>query len=113
MYVHQVTLITGRTKDIGLAAATALAGAKARVLILAEKEDEGDDALQHIRTHCRESGNGTEPDVAYLECNFASLTDVKRVADAICAQESRLDIVRIHLRHTSLLPHESLHTFRS
>ncbi|KAI0743473.1 hypothetical protein C8Q80DRAFT_1181383 [Daedaleopsis nitida] len=93
----KVALVTGGATDVGFEVAKALARANARVLVLAEKEhlEQAADALEQIRQHCLNQSRGhAHLDVVSMECDFASLKDVKRVADAVCQQESRLDIVR-------------------
>ncbi|KAI0703382.1 hypothetical protein C8T65DRAFT_655050 [Cerioporus squamosus] len=89
----KVALVTGGTYDVGLEVATALARAKARVVILSPIEDSALDALEHIRQHCQDKDEHPRPDVNAVECNLASLEDVKRVGDEICRREQRLDIV--------------------
>ena len=90
--------MTGGTVDIGLEVTKALASAGARVVIVVDKADNSEVSIEQIRQHCRENVNRPrEPHIACFECEFDSLADVKRVGDAICHQESRLDIVRILL----------------
>ncbi len=86
-------MITGGTQGKGFEIAKALAYARARVLILARDEDRPDIALLQIKRHCRVHEKFV-PDVKFIGCDLASLSDVRRVGDELCAQETRLDMVR-------------------
>ncbi|KAI1794103.1 NAD(P)-binding protein [Ganoderma leucocontextum] len=88
----KVALITGGTQGKGFEIAKAFAYARARVLILARDGDRPDIALLQIKRHCRVHEKFV-PDVKFVECDLASLSDVRRVGDQLCEQESRLDMV--------------------
>ena len=88
----QVALITGGTQGKGFEIAKALAYTKARVLILARDVDRPDIALLQIKRYCRVHEKFA-PDMKFIECDLARLSDVRRVGDELCEQESRLDLV--------------------
>lgn len=85
-------MITGGTQGKGFEIAKALACAKARVLILARDVDRPDIALLQVKRHCRIHEKFV-PDVRFIQCDLARLSDVRRVGDELCEQESRLDMV--------------------
>ncbi|KAI0358401.1 NAD(P)-binding protein [Trametes cingulata] len=88
----KTALITGGTTGVGLEVAKVLACKGARTLVLARREDSPDDALEDIRTYCKDN-NAREPELAFVECDLANLAEVKRIGDEICSKEKRLDIL--------------------
>ncbi|KAI0628768.1 hypothetical protein C8Q77DRAFT_1161799 [Trametes polyzona] len=83
----RTALVTGGTQGIGYEVSRALALAGARVLLLSRKVDNGEKAVAAIKSQ------SPAADVEFIECDLGDLTNVKAVADHICADESRLDIV--------------------
>jgi NAD(P)-dependent dehydrogenase (short-subunit alcohol dehydrogenase family) len=69
----RTVLVTGATSGLGLAAATALAGAGARVLLTARDPERGKAALARVR---RDGGPGAE----LVELDLADLDSVRRAA---------------------------------
>jgi NAD(P)-dependent dehydrogenase (short-subunit alcohol dehydrogenase family) len=83
----KVTLITGGTSGIGKAAATALAGMGATVVITGRNEERGKRALQEIR---EESGNDG------VELILADLTvqdEVRRLAEELRERHKQLEVL--------------------
>ena len=83
----RVVLITGGTAGIGKAAATALAGRGAEVVVTGRDRERGEGALQDIR---RESGNG---EVSLLLADLAVQAEVRRLAKEFEASHERLDVL--------------------
>ncbi|KAI0333141.1 NAD-binding protein [Cubamyces sp. BRFM 1775] len=83
----RTALVTGGTKGIGYETVRALALAHARVLILARSTELGQKAVTTIK---QESSSA---DVEFIQCDLADLAMVKQVADKICKDEARMDIV--------------------
>jgi len=83
----KVVLITGGTSGIGKAAATALAGMGATVVITGRNEERGKRALQEIR---KESGNDG------VELILADLTvqdEVRRLAEELRERHNQLEVL--------------------
>ncbi|KAH9890518.1 NAD-binding protein [Cubamyces lactineus] len=83
----RTALVTGGTKGIGYETVRALALAHARVLILARSTELGQKAVATIK---REDSTAN---VEFIQCDLGDLAAVKQVADKICKDETRLDIV--------------------
>ena len=83
----KVVLITGGTSGIGKAAATALAGMGAHVVIAGRNEERGKQALQEIR---EESGNDG---VELMLANLAVQDEVRRLAEEFRERYDRLDVL--------------------
>ncbi|KAI0675278.1 hypothetical protein C8Q78DRAFT_1067076 [Trametes maxima] len=88
----QTVLITGATSGVGLEAAKVLASKHARVLVLAQRQDDPDSTLEDTRQFCIQAGH-PRPDVRLVECDLEDLEAVKRVGDELCNLEDRLDIL--------------------
>jgi NAD(P)-dependent dehydrogenase (short-subunit alcohol dehydrogenase family) len=83
----KVVLITGGTSGIGKAAATALAGMGAHVVITGRNEERGKQALQEIR---EESGN---EGVELMLADLAVQAEVQRLAEEFRERHDRLDVL--------------------
>jgi len=83
----KVVLITGGTSGIGRAAATALAGMGAEVVVTGRNKEKGEEALGEIR---RESGN---EEVSLLLADLAVQAEVRRLAEAVRERHDRLDVL--------------------
>jgi retinol dehydrogenase-14 len=81
----KVVLITGGTSGIGKAAATALAGMGANVVITGRNEERGKQALQEIR---QESGNDG---VELILADLAVQDEVRRLSEEFRKRHGRLD----------------------
>lgn len=68
----------------------ALALAKARVIMVNRKEDQGDEAVSKIK----KESNG-EANIEWIDCDLGNLKQVKEVFDGIRKKEQQLDIVRL------------------
>jgi NAD(P)-dependent dehydrogenase (short-subunit alcohol dehydrogenase family) len=74
---HNVCLITGATDGIGKAAAAALAQQGARLLIHGRDPDKGARAVAELKSRSQNQ------DVEFLQGDFSSLADVRRLAAAV------------------------------
>ena len=83
----KVVLITGGTSGIGKAAAKALAGMGAEVVVAGRNRQKGEGALQEIRS---ESGNNR---VSLLLADLAAQAEVRRLAKEFRASHARLDVL--------------------
>ena len=83
----KVVLITGGTSGIGKAAAKALAGMGAEVVVTGRNRQKGEGALQEIRS---ESGNNR---VSLLLADLAAQSEVRRLAKEFRASHGRLDVL--------------------
>jgi retinol dehydrogenase-14 len=83
----KAVLITGGTSGIGKAAATALAGMGANVVITGRNGERGDRALQEIR---EESGN---EGVEVMLADLAVQAEVRRLAEEFRERHDRLDVL--------------------
>jgi NAD(P)-dependent dehydrogenase (short-subunit alcohol dehydrogenase family) len=83
----KVVLITGGTSGIGKAAATALAGMGANVVITGRNEERGKHALQEIR---EESGN---EGVELMLADLAVQDEVRHLAEEFRERYDRLDVL--------------------
>ena len=83
----KAVLITGGTSGIGKAAATALAGMGANVIITGRNEERGNRALQEIR---EESGNER---VEVMLADLAVQAEVRRLAEEFKERHDRLDVL--------------------
>ena len=82
--------MTGGTQGIGFEVAKALAVSRARVLLLARKEENGEAAVESIK---KDTSGGAN--IEFVPIDLGSLKNVREVADKIREQESRLDIVKL------------------
>jgi NAD(P)-dependent dehydrogenase (short-subunit alcohol dehydrogenase family) len=80
-------LVTGATDGLGRGVAARLAADGARVLVHGRSPARIDDTIEEIR---RTTGN--ESSRGYL-ADFASLAEVRRLADEVRANEARLDVL--------------------
>jgi NAD(P)-dependent dehydrogenase (short-subunit alcohol dehydrogenase family) len=80
-------LITGGTSGIGKAAATALAGLGAEVVVTGRDKEKGEGVVEEIR---RESGNDR---VSLLLADLAVQAEVRRLAKEFEASHDRLDVL--------------------
>jgi NAD(P)-dependent dehydrogenase (short-subunit alcohol dehydrogenase family) len=83
----KVVLITGGTSGIGKAAAKALAGMGAEVVVTGRNRQKGEGALQEIRS---KSGNNR---VSLLLADLATQSEVRRLAKEFRASHDRLDVL--------------------
>lgn len=83
----QTILITGATRGIGYAAASALAGMGATVIVHGRDPARVEQARSNI---ARSSGNGT---IRGIVADLASLEDVRRLASDVAGSSDRLDVL--------------------
>jgi len=83
----KVGLVTGATDGIGKEAALALARRGARVLVHGRDSEKGRAVVEAI---ARATGNG---DVDYLHADFASLGQVRELAEHVERRTGRLDVL--------------------
>jgi len=82
---EQAILITGATDGLGQAVAADLAGQGAALLLHGRNPERGQQTLEEIR---RRTGNDK---LTYYNADFASLADVRRLAERVTADHDRLD----------------------
>jgi NAD(P)-dependent dehydrogenase (short-subunit alcohol dehydrogenase family) len=82
----KVCLITGGTDGIGEAAAYGLALQGARLLVHGRDPDKGTRAVADLRAR---SGN---PAIEFLQADFGSLAEVRRLAAAVLERTPRIDV---------------------
>jgi NAD(P)-dependent dehydrogenase (short-subunit alcohol dehydrogenase family) len=82
-----VCLITGATDGIGKEAACALAQQGARLLIQGRDPDKGVRAVAELKLR---SGSTA---IEFLQCDFSSLADVRRLAAAVLERTAQIDIL--------------------
>ncbi|OCH95136.1 NAD(P)-binding protein [Obba rivulosa] len=87
----RTAVVTGGTAGIGYEVARALALAHARVLLIAQTGEHGEDAVAKIKAD--QSTSGPMVDVTFVQCDLGNAHDVQRVADRIREQEGRLDLL--------------------
>jgi NAD(P)-dependent dehydrogenase (short-subunit alcohol dehydrogenase family) len=84
---QQTILITGATDGLGRAVAGELAAAGATVLLHARDQGRGEETIAAIRD---ESAND---DLHLLLADFASLEQVRRLAQQVSGEHDRLDVI--------------------
>jgi NAD(P)-dependent dehydrogenase (short-subunit alcohol dehydrogenase family) len=83
--VGKTALVTGSTDGVGRVVAHRLGAAGARVLVHGRDPDRGESVVKEIR------GEGGTAE--FLSADFRSLAEVRRLADTVQAQDTRLDIL--------------------
>ncbi len=83
---NPTVLITGATDGVGKAAATRLAASGARVLLHGRSADKGRNTLRDIQ---QETARGAE----YYRADFASLDEVRRLAQDVTTAHGRIDVL--------------------
>jgi len=83
----KTVVITGANTGIGKAAATAIAGMGARLIITARNPDKGQAALEEIK-----AASGSET-VELLLADFSELAQVRRLAEQILERCPKLDVL--------------------
>src|SRR5882672_1730927 len=84
---NKVCVITGGTDGIGKAAAYGLAVQGARLLVHGRDPYKGVRAVAELKTR---SGN---PDIEFLQADFSSLADVRRLAAVLMERAPRIDVL--------------------
>lgn len=97
----KVCLVTGATRGIGLEAAKALASQGATVVLVGRDTSRIESSLAHVRQAAPDAR------VEGLQADFASLRDVRGLAEAFKARYSRLDVL---LNNAGLVLHERQRT---
>ena len=82
---RKIALITGSTDGLGRAVARALAASGFQVLIHGRDTRRGEDLVREI------SGRGGS--ASFLRADFASLAEVRALADTVCRQHDRLHLL--------------------
>jgi retinol dehydrogenase 12 len=83
----KVCVITGGTDGIGKAAAYGLAVQGAKLLVHGRDPDKGARAVAELKAH---SGS---PEIEFLQADFSSLADVRRLAAAVMERTPRVDVL--------------------
>ena len=84
---NKVCVITGGTDGIGKAAAYGLAMQGARLLVHGRDPDKGAKAVEELKAR---SGN---PAIEFLQADFSSLEEVRRLAAAVIERTPRVDVL--------------------
>ena len=82
-----VCVITGGTDGIGKAAAYGLAVQGARLLVHGRDPDKGARAVAELK------GRSGNPAIEFLQADFSSLADVRRLAAAVMERAPRIDVL--------------------
>lgn len=83
----RVAVVTGGANGIGFQISRQFAAAKAKVIMVNRKEEQGDEAIKQIK----EETPGA--DVDWVGCDLGSLKEVKEVFTGIRKKLDRLDLV--------------------
>jgi NAD(P)-dependent dehydrogenase (short-subunit alcohol dehydrogenase family) len=83
----KVCVITGGTDGIGKAAAYELAAQGAKLLIHGRDPDKGARAVAELRARSR------NPEIEFLQADFGSLAEVRRLAAAVTERAPRVDVL--------------------
>ena len=83
----KVCVITGATDGIGKEAAYALALQGARLLIHGRDPDKGARAVVELQSRSR------NPAIEFLQADFSSLAEVRRLAATVMARTSHIDVL--------------------
>ena len=83
----KVCVITGGTDGIGKAAAYALAAQGATLLLHGRDPDKGQHVVEDLRAR---TGNRA---IEFLQADFSSLSDVRRLAAAVMQRAPRVDVL--------------------
>ncbi len=83
----KLMLITGATSGIGRAAAEALAGKGASLVILARNEEKARTTMAHIAS---KTGNRS---IELIRCDLSSLDNVKSAAEEFLSKHEKLDVL--------------------
>ena len=83
----KVCVITGATDGIGRAAAYALAAQGARLLLHGRDPDKGAHVVEDLKARTRNSS------IEFLQADFSSLNEVRRLAAAILERTPRVDVL--------------------
>src|ERR1051325_709896 len=84
---EQTILITGATDGLGRELALEVAAQGARVLVHGRDDERGKAALDDI---AERTGNGN---LQWLRADFASLAEVRAMAERVLAEHERLDVL--------------------
>ncbi len=84
---NKIILITGANSGIGKATATALAEMGAHVIMMSRDLERGEDARQEVMRISRNS------QVDLMQCDLASLDDIRRFSFDFIAKYKRLDVL--------------------
>ena len=85
-------VVTGASAGIGLETARSLAMWGARVTVVGRSPERTARAAEEITRSARERGVSA-PDIAPMICDFASLTEVRKLADKILERHTKLHIL--------------------
>jgi NAD(P)-dependent dehydrogenase (short-subunit alcohol dehydrogenase family) len=84
----RVALITGGALGIGYEVARAFVKVGARVIMVNRKEEQGDDAIQMIKSEV-----GQDAQIEWVGCDMGNLKQIKEVIGGIAKKEERLDLL--------------------
>jgi len=83
----RVAIVTGGANGIGFQVARAFCEAKARVIMINRKQEQGDESIAQIKEEFESAK------IEWIGCDFGSLKEVKEVFSGIREREERLDLV--------------------
>ena len=101
--IGRVCVVTGATRGLGLAAATALAGMGANVVLLGRDRERGEAAAQWARESAAPGG-----DASFVSLDLASLASVCAAAAEIASRHDAVHVLvnnaGVHLRSRAVTP---------
>jgi len=84
---NKLCLITGATDGIGKEAASSLATQGWRLLIQGRDPDKGARVVDELKSRTQ------NPDIEFVQADFSSLSDVRRLAEQVMARAPHLDVL--------------------
>ena len=102
-FLGRVCVVTGATRGLGLATATALAQMGAKIVMLGRDRERGEEVVQRVRVAAAPGA-----DASFIAMDLASITSVCAAAAEIAAEHSAIHVLvnnaGVHLRSRATSP---------